>query len=350
MNVLELGYYAGCSLKRLFCRLGRKKLPFKVASVGNITVGGTGKTPAVIALASEAKQQGFRPCILTRGYRGTARGPCFVHDGRKTLLNAADAGDEALLMSRLLGDVAVVKGADRYKAGIFALRNLPPVSAGTAPSPLLFILDDGFQHWKLHRDVDILLIDSTNPFGSGGLLPLGTLREPLTEIARADIVILTKTDPAPQRPDTAAHASAACEELVGKVRIYNSAAPIFLARHEPASFKSVSGRELPLEAISGRSVVGFCGIANPSGFRMSLSRLGAGIRDFIAYRDHTAYTERSLATVFRRSQELGTDWIVTTEKDIIKLVDFDLPPNLVALHIEFRVDTGCYGEVFRRLQ
>ncbi|MBS1111922.1 MAG: lpxK, partial [Nitrospirae bacterium] len=148
-----------------------KTLPYKVISIGNITLGGTGKTPAVIALAEEAKRRGFQPCILTRGYKGKAKGPCFVTKGEEPLLDVSQAGDEAYLMSEALSGVVIIKCADRYEGGMFALNS----QLLTLNSQLIFILDDGFQHCQLNRDKDIVLIDATNPFDNGKLFPEGRL-------------------------------------------------------------------------------------------------------------------------------------------------------------------------------
>jgi tetraacyldisaccharide 4'-kinase len=165
MTPLELLYYLGYSVHRGYGTKTQKRLPARVISIGNITLGGTGKTPAAIALTYEAKQRGFAPCILTRGYGGKAKGPCFVSRGEGPLLNAYDAGDEAFLMAEKLKGIPVVKGPDRYEAGMFALRNLR-VQTAHSQSEWIFILDDGFQHWGLFRDMDILLLDGMNPFGN----------------------------------------------------------------------------------------------------------------------------------------------------------------------------------------
>jgi tetraacyldisaccharide 4'-kinase len=190
MGIPEFLYSVGLSAKKAYSLSRRRRLPCRVISIGNITVGGTGKTPAAIALAGEAKKRGGSPVILTRGYKGSAKGPCFVTKGEGPLLNADEAGDEPVLMAERLKGVPIIKGSDRYEAGMFALQSLDP-QLSTLGSRL-FILDDGFQHWKLSRDKDILLIDSGNPFGNRALLPLGKLREPLSAIERADIVVLTK--------------------------------------------------------------------------------------------------------------------------------------------------------------
>jgi tetraacyldisaccharide 4'-kinase len=228
MTVFEFLYYLGCSIKKHSALKNQKKLPHKVISLGNITLGGTGKTPAAIALAREAQGRGFRPCILTRGYKGKAEGPCFVSKGEGPLLDEYQAGDEAILMAEKLKGVLIVKGSNKYEAGMFALNVFDHDH-----KPDLFILDDGFQHWALFRDKNILLIDSTNPFGNRRLIPLGPLREPIKEIKRADIVVITKR--------SAVSGQQSGEELVTEIRRYNTNAPVFLAEHRPLAFQTVKG-------------------------------------------------------------------------------------------------------------
>jgi tetraacyldisaccharide 4'-kinase len=165
MTPFEFLYFLGYSIKKLHALKNRKNLPCRVVSIGNLTLGGTGKTPAVIALAEEAKKRGFLPCILTRGYKGKTKGPCFVSRGDGPLLSEYQAGDESILMAEKLQGVPIIKGENRYKAGMFAIQHLRSYNPDIV-SKLLFILDDGFQHWILFRDKNILLVDGTNPFGN----------------------------------------------------------------------------------------------------------------------------------------------------------------------------------------
>ena len=189
MTLFEILYYLGCSAKKYFAYKNQKRLPYRVISIGNITVGGTGKTPAAIALANEAKKRGFTPIILTRGYRGKAKGPVLVSCQPSAIPSLTGKshqlyGDEPVLMLNKLKDVPIVKCADRYKGGIFALDQLSAVSCQPS-AKIIFILDDGFQHWKLFRDKDILLVDAVNTFGNEMLLPAGKLREPIKEIKKS---------------------------------------------------------------------------------------------------------------------------------------------------------------------
>jgi tetraacyldisaccharide 4'-kinase len=357
MTLPELLYYAGYSIHKRFGTKNRKRLPCKVISIGNITLGGTGKTPAAIALALEAKARGFQPCILTRGYKGKIKGPFFVSNGGRRLPDASRAGDEAVLMAEKLEGLPVVKGGDRYEAGMFALERLK-IKNSKPGSELLFIMDDGFQHWGLSRNKDILLVDSRNPFGNRRLLPLGYLREPLSAMSRADIVVLTNADKAGGRdgePEVpSAHPSStggdgrggSIVDLIGEIRQYNPEAPVFFACHRPVRFYAMTKEILPLEWATGKTFYVFCGIGNPSSFRDTLTATGADIRGIKIFRDHYAYSAGDIRAITEEAEKCGAAWIVTTEKDIMRLMSFDLPGNLVSLAIEFQVENKFYDEVF----
>ncbi len=307
-----------------------------MVSIGNITTGGTGKTPAVIALAEEAKVRGLYPIILTRGYRGKAKGPCFVTRGEGPLLSAEEAGDEPFLMAKRLEGIPVVKGRDRYEAGCYALENI----GHSHDEGILFILDDGFQHWRLHRDKDIVLIDAANPFGNGALLPFGRLRELPMSLGRADVIVLSKSDAAGDL-----HENASSGALVKEIRRYNQRAPIFPARHKPVSCSLLSGEESPPQWLSGKKVFGLCAIGDPLSFQKTVLSLGARLIGCRAFRDHHLYTPSEVAGVLRDAKQWGAEWIVTTEKDMMKLGNLDLPDNIVIIRVSFSADAGFYEEV-----
>ena len=364
MTPLELLYYFGSSLKKYQALQKRKRLPCRVISIGNLTLGGTGKTPAVISLAREARKRGWKPCILTRGYRGKAPGPCFVSNGETLLLNEHQAGDEALLIAGKLQGVPVVKGKDRYRSGMFALSFLP---ANCKPD--LFILDDGFQHWMLSRDKDVLLVDGTNPFGNRRLFPLGPLREPVKEAGRADILVITKADaggaqesvlnsqnsgstPSLTLPPRGGgmggwdrKEGSGLNGLMEELQRINPGAPVFHAGHRATGFLSARGESYPLEWGEGKEFFGFCGIGTPRSFEKSLSASGLRLKGFKAFRDHYRYSQGDIEGIRREAEKKGADWIVTTEKDIMRLRHFVLPENLVLLLIEFAVDDGFYDAV-----
>ena len=329
--------------------MSRKKLPCKVVSIGNITVGGTGKTPATIAVAEEAVKRGFMPVILTRGYKGTAKGPCFVSKGDGPLLSASQAGDEPFLMAEKLPGIVIVKGPDRYVSGRFALQALgigkeaegaaggikgnPIGLEPAALNPVLFILDDGFQHWRLHRDRDVVLIDAGNPFGNGKLLPSGRLREPLTELKRADVIAVTKSP----REDMG---------LIREIRRYNTHAPIFFPDHRAVSVSLRSGEKKPLAWVHGMNVFCFCGLADPGSFRNTVAGAGARVTGMRAYPDHHPYTQQDIAVIMNDCRMSGAEWVVTTEKDMAKIRNLDLPENILIIGIAFTADQPFYDSIF----
>jgi tetraacyldisaccharide 4'-kinase len=353
MTPLEFLYYLGYSIKKLYALKNQKRLSNKVISIGNLTLGGTGKTPATIALAEEAKKRGFKPCILTRGYRGTAEGPCFVSKGNGPILDEYRAGDEALLMAEKLNSIPVIKGKDRYKAGLFALSSLP-----STLRPDLFILDDGFQHWWLFRDIDILLIDSTNPFGNRRLLPLGFLREPIGAIKRADIIVITKTHTHPTSSKVGIDSyrgegkgvsnksqMSKVKNLIQEIKRYNSKASIFFAEHRPSKFIKTNGEIMPIEWAKDKKLFGFCGIGNPLSFRATLLSEDINLTGFKTFRDHYRYNQGDIHTILTNAKRGNAEWIVTTEKDIMRLKRLEIPENLISLGIEFNVDKRFYEEV-----
>ncbi|PKL52587.1 MAG: tetraacyldisaccharide 4'-kinase [Nitrospira bacterium HGW-Nitrospira-1] len=339
MGIPEFLYYIGLSAKRAYSLRHQKKLPYKVISVGNITVGGTGKTPLTIALAEEAKRRGFSPVVLTRGYKGSSKGPCFVTRGKGLLLNADEAGDEPVLMAERLKDVPIVKGGGRYEAGLFALQNFNS-QLSILNSQLLFILDDGFQHWKLYRDKDILLIDSLNPFGNRALLPFGRLREPLGAMKRADIIVLTKCK------DPGGMQGRKVEGIIAEIKKYNGGAPVFLSGHSMVTASLQTGEEISLDRLKDRKVFGFCALGGPGSFKGTIAETGAVITGFRTFRDHYKYSREDMARIKLEAGASGAEWIVTTEKDMIKIRDLDLPENIIIIGIDFLIDKGFYDAVF----
>ncbi|MDP1758173.1 MAG: tetraacyldisaccharide 4'-kinase, partial [Thermodesulfovibrionales bacterium] len=260
------------------------------------------------------------------------KGPCFVQKPEIKNNSSLLYGDEPLLMSEILKDVPIVKCADRYTGGMFAIEQL---SAKT-----LFILDDGFQHWKLFRDKNILLIDAENPFDNRRLLPVGLLREPLKEIARADIIVLTKTGDIRQ---------AMIEDITGEIKNYNSKAPVFLSMHKPSGFVKLSGETMPLEwAKEGLfPFFAFCGIGSPESFKKTVLSTGCSLKGLKKYSDHYTYKQEDIEDIIKEAKAGNADWIVTTEKDMVRLRGMRLPENLVALAIRFAIDEKFYAEVFK---
>lgn len=342
MNPLELAYYLGHLIKsRRDLRL-RRRLPSRVISIGNITVGGTGKTPATISLARAACERGLTPIILTRGYKGKNPGPCFVGEGFGHLTDTSGSGarhlppdpslcgDEPVLMAEKLPGVAVVKCPDRYRGGLFALETLP----AHLRSRVVFIMDDGFQHLRLHRDLDIVLIDGLNPFGNGRLLPLGILREPLAGLGRAGIFVITRCD-----SDAVRH------RLAG----LNPGAPVFTAPTAVTGITDMQGRPVTYESLSGKGLFGFCGVGNPGAFRRTLQELPGELRGFESLGDHCSYRGPDVDRLRRRAGSLGCDLLVTTEKDRVKLRKAGASGDILVVEIGLEAGDDFLDAVFRRL-
>ena len=272
------------------------RAPLPVISVGNLTVGGTGKTPFVAWLARHLAHGGRRPAVVSRGYGGRAgRGPLVVSTGAGPLYDAATAGDEPYLLARALaGEALVVVGSDRLAGAREAAR----LGADVA------LLDDGFQHRRLARDLDIVLLDASNPFGNYRLLPAGRLREPITSLARADVVIVTRC----RRADEPLWV---IERIV---RHHNPEAPLVRAGHRAVGFVDRAGHEVARPA----RAVAFCGIGNPARFRIDLAAQGVELLAFEAHRDHHPYTAAELGRLAGLAREREAP-LVTTEKDLARL-------------------------------
>jgi tetraacyldisaccharide 4'-kinase len=231
-------------------------------------------------------------------------------------------------MARRLGDIPVVKCANRYEAGMYAINNLDP-------TPDLFVLDDGFQHRRLFRDKDILLVNSRDPFAGGKLFPVGLLREPLVQMKRADIIVITKKSGDNSR------------ELEKTVRRYNADAPIFGSGYGLSSVMDASGEKRPIEWLKGKDVYAFCGIGEPGSFREALVRAGTQLRGFKAFGDHYRFTQGDMRKISNQAHVNGAPWIITTEKDIMRLQGIDTPENLLTLVIDFVAEERFFGEVFK---
>lgn len=335
MNIFEIPYYIGYLIKKKYSLKIQKRLPYPVISIGNITVGGTGKTPLTIALAEEAKKRKFLPIILTRGYKGKSKGPCFVERNKDTPSLTYLYGDEPVLMVESLKDVPIVKSIDRYNGGVFALKNLD-----LSKKPPLFILDDGFQHWKLYRDLDILLIDFTNPFGNYKLLPLGPLREPLWEIRRANIIIITKVETKDNLFNKV------LKELITQIKTINPNAPIYLSNLKVNALTNKEGNQFSNEILKNKKIYAFCGIGNPDSFKKNILYLQGNIVGFKTYRDHYNYTAKDLVSIIKNAATKKCDYLITTPKDMIKLRELNLPNNLLSLNVSFNIDNIFYDYVF----
>jgi len=310
-------YGAIVSLRGLFYKKGlfrTKHLPKPVISIGNLTVGGTGKTPAVIMVGEMLLKMGKKPAILSRGYKREGKNvSTIVSDGNSLLLDRRCAGDEPYMIAKRLKGVPVIVGSNRFDSGLLALKNFDVD---------LFILDDAFQRIQLHRDLNILLIDSKNPFGNGYLFPRGILREPVEAATRADLIILTKCD----------SDSVSIPQLPQDVPTALAAAPI----SKLVDIKS--GETTPIESIGGKKIAAFCGIGSPESFSESLSNLGAEVVVFKPFPDHHSYSSNDINAILLEATEEGAEYIVTTEKDSVKLsknISATVPFLFVSIDMKF---------------
>jgi tetraacyldisaccharide 4'-kinase len=295
--------------------LKTKTIPCPVISVGNLTVGGTGKTPLVMTLAKVLMGRGIPVAILSRGYKRTRTPEPVVSDGKSLFLSPEESGDEPFLMAQVCKGVPVLVGKDRFANGRIALQQF-----GTKG----LLLDDGYQHLPLHRDLDILLIDSHIGFGDKNLLPRGILREPLSHLRRAHLFLLTKVDDL----ETA-------RPLEKQIRKIHPQAQVFHSDYQPVSLVGPHGEE-ELDLPKGKKVLALSGIANPDSFSSLLRKCGMEIVSEVIFPDHHLYHPKDLSSIKEKSK--GVDWIVTTEKDMLKLrrlsID-DLP--IRSLRIEMKI-------------
>ncbi len=311
-------YGGGARVRRaLYARgvLKARRLPAPVVSVGNLTVGGAGKTPVAAALARWWRDRGQRVAILSRGYGGRAGGVACLSDGRRLYKRPPEVGEEAYWLARTLPGVAVYTGADRYAAGAAAWRDLKPD---------LFLLDDGFQHFQLYRDLDVVLLDAGAPFGNGCLLPRGPLREPVSTLAAAQVLILTRYEEGRHGKVLARLAAS----FPGKTLLTAAIAPVALISQPGA-------REAPLAALKGRPLFAFAGLARPQVFWRSLLELGANLLGQRAFPDHYALTAPDLQHLVQEARRLGAEALVTTSKDWARLAEqWKAPVPLWVLEVE----------------
>ena len=304
-NLLTLPYkLAVCSRLWLYQRgwMPSKRLPCSVVSVGNLTVGGTGKTPVTMWVAQYLAEQGKQVAILSRGYKRNSRESfLLVSDGNDVLAGPADAGDEASLMAANCPGIIVAVGADRYQLGLWVLEHHKVDCV---------VLDDGFQHLGLERDLNLLLIDVTDFTGLKGLLPFGRLREPLSGAKRATGVIYTRAGNADNLEPVRRMVVSAVGAFVPSIAI----------QFEAQALVSENGNSREkLSCLQGISVLIFCGIGNPSSFRGLVESLGAQVVDEIIFSDHMVYTAETIQHIQKRMDKAKVQICVTTEKDLVKV-------------------------------
>ena len=323
--------------------LRRFPLGVQVISIGNVTAGGTGKTPVTEIFARTLAAEGRKVAILSRGYRRkeapwwvrmftqVVTPPLVVSDGRHILSDSVAGGDEPYMLASNLPGVAVVVDRDRVKAGRFAVKRL---GCDT------IILDDGFQYQRLKHSIEVVLVDATNPFGNGNMLPRGILREPARHLRRADIIFLTKCS---------GDVSAVMEE----VRRYNTAAEIVACTHAPKSLKDVWSREeFPLSWLKGKTTCTLSGIASPKGFENSIRRLGAKVVWCERYADHHRYDSSEILYALNRTADMNADALITTEKDAVRFPRLETSPvRCLYLRIAIEIISGVenFDQIINRI-
>lgn len=287
--------------------LKTERLQCPVVSIGNITLGGSGKTPTVELAARSLLALGARPAVVSRGYGRRSRGVAVIADRHGVKLDARAAGDEPLLLAERLSPVPVVVGENRFEAGRVAVERC---------GATVVLLDDGFQNRSVAKDLEIVVVNGRSPWGNGRLFPRGMLREPLSALARADLVVVTN-------PEGAAKLEAV--SLV--VRRHNGHAPVISGAYEVTDpLEARSGRRETLATLMGRKVLAFCGLGSPRSFADTLTANGFRVMGLVEFPDHHWFEPVDLAGLASQARASGADALVTTEKDWMRLRGLALPP------------------------
>jgi tetraacyldisaccharide 4'-kinase len=320
--VLSRFYGLGAELRRILYARGlfrAEKLPASVVSVGNLTVGGTGKTPVVACLATLWRDRGKRVAILSRGYGGRIQDTTRLSDGERLYRKPPDVGEEPYWLAQALPGVAVYTGACRYSAGLAAWEEFKPD---------LFLLDDGFQHFQLHRDLDLVLLDAAAPFGNGYLLPRGPLREPLTALNAAQTIILTRFDHLRHQ----ANLLDIQKRFPDKMVLTASISPVRVTSYP-------GGQAEAPEVVGHRALMAFAGLARPEVFAATLQDLRVHQKGFRAFPDHHNYTPQEVHDLAATAQARGAEALITTGKDWARLGErWDEGVPLWVLEVEARLN------------
>jgi tetraacyldisaccharide 4'-kinase len=325
LRVFSFLYLIGYLIHKSFYWLGLikpKMLSVKVISVGNITIGGSGKTPFVLFLAKKLKEKGINLAILTRGYKRSSKDTIVLGKKASSGIKWKHVGDEPYLLSNHLPEIPIIVDKNRLRSGKIA-RDKYKVD--------FLLLDDGFQHWRLTRDFDIVMIDSSIDLEKERLLPAGRLREPLSFLKRADLFVLTRVDQSVNR-----------DNIVGILQRYNPLAPVVESVLQVTSlenWKDKSGIEPNL--LKGKKVLAFCGIGNPYSFERTLKSLGLEILNAFFFLDHYIYTRKDLLSLQEEAKKTGAEYLITTEKDSVRLPDaVELTIPLLVVKVELKIISG----------
>jgi len=320
LNIRQSFYNAGI--------IASRTLSCKVISIGNITVGGTGKTPMTIYVVRLLQQLGYKVAVVSRGYKGSEenRGS-IVSDGSKIFLGPDASGDEPFMMANMLKNVPVAVGQKRFDMGKKILKLYKPD---------VLVLDDAFQHRQLNRDMDLVLLDYSCPFGNKHLVPRGVLREPVSSLSRADAVIITRSN-----QKTNGYKSLFCRKAEKKLQ----PCPVFYSCHNPYVFQAVkknsysdqkkNTKSYDFTFLKGQKVVAFSGIACNGSFRQTVAEIGCIITEFLEFSDHYFYLEKDFNKISRISKKSDAKYLLTTQKDYMRIYNkVKWPVDLVVIGVE----------------
>ena len=332
LSAAAAAYRAALTARSASYRIGllsTRGLPVPVISVGNVTMGGSGKTPLAEVVVLALREMGARPAVLSRGYGRRTCGVRIVADGGGVRLGTRDGGDEPALLAEHLPGVPIVVGESRYEAGVVAVE--------TCFADAL-VLDDGFQHRTLTKDLEIVVVSGSDPWGNGRLFPRGSLREPLSALKRAGLVVVTN-------PPTAA----ATSEIAHVLRLRAPAATVLSGAYRPTSLRRGDYvRTAEPEGLTGRKVLILAGLAAPRGFVATAMGLGAEVAGLAEFPDHHWYTPGDLARVAARVSETGAEAVLTTEKDWVRLREMslgDVPFWVLSVRLDLGADRVALDQV-----
>jgi len=326
---LGLLYGAAMQARRgLYARgaLPRRRLPVPVVSIGNLSLGGTGKTPFASWLAHELHGRGLRPAIVLRGYGRESRGARVVADGQRIRGGVSEVGDEALVLARNLPGVVVVVGESRFDAGVLAVREL---------GAEVVILDDGFQQLGLHRDLDIVLVEATRPPRADRVLPAGRLRERPESLAAADVVAVTRS-----------HLVGPSNEVTDWIREVAPEASVVAVETRPRRLVDRAGTVHGLESLHKAPVLALSAIGAPAQFEADLERLGARLAATLRFRDHHRFDAIDVKRIEETCRARGAAFVVTTAKDLVRL---ELPIAVPVLALEIDAHVRDAAVLWQRL-
>lgn len=333
LAVMSVAFGGALKVRQTLYRYGilqTKRLPRPVVSVGNLTAGGTGKTPMTMHVAKIIRQLGYKAVVMSRGYKGHAeKAGGVVSDGCTISMGPQSAGDEPYMMAKRLKNVPVVVGRNRFKNGMRAVNLF---------SPDVLVLDDAFQHLKLYRDIDLVLLDCRRPFGNRHFLPRGTLREPISALMRSDAVILTRSDSVSDNQ---------LASLKAKLKRYVPDKPVFSSFYVPGRIKltqqdsdSKSNSPGPIRALESttlkeRRVFIFSGLADNQNFIKTVTSLQCFVTGSIKFPDHHWYSNVDLENIVHAAQKAKAEYLVTSEKDYVRIAPrTDWPVDLAVIGIE----------------